>query len=78
MSFPPDSFYNQDEFHACLDAIGAKLVRLNVGDSKIVTDITGAPAGLHQPDGTARTHRNTRTHDTHSSEMFLFYVLVVF
>jgi hypothetical protein len=51
MSFPPDSFYNQDEFHACLDAIGAKLVRLNVGDSKIATDITGAPAGLYQPDG---------------------------
>ena len=53
MSFPPDSFYNQDEFQSCLEAIGAKVVHLNnVGDSKIATDITGAPAGLHQPDGT--------------------------
>uniref|UniRef100_A0A6T8L9D8 Uncharacterized protein n=1 Tax=Hemiselmis andersenii TaxID=464988 RepID=A0A6T8L9D8_HEMAN len=50
-SFPPASFFDQQEFHACLTAIGAKKVNLEVGDSNIVTDITGAPAGRHQPDG---------------------------
>lgn len=51
ISFPPESFYDQEEFHACLDAIGAKKVRLQWGDSTKATDITGAPAGRDAPDG---------------------------
>mmetsp|Transcript_2979 Transcript_2979/g.7404 ORF Transcript_2979/g.7404 Transcript_2979/m.7404 type:complete len:170 (+) Transcript_2979:38-547(+) len=50
-NFPPASYFDQAEFHACLDAIGAKKVRLEWGDSRKVTDITGTPGGRDEPDG---------------------------
>jgi len=51
-SFPPNGYYDQAEFHSCLQALNVPKVDLkNLGESDVATDITGAPAGLHQPDG---------------------------
>jgi len=51
-SFPPNGYYDQAEFHSCLEALDVPKVDLqNLGDSDVATDITGSPAGLHQPDG---------------------------
>ena len=51
-SFPPNGIYDQAEFHSCLEALNVPKVDLqNLGDSDVATDITGTPAGRHQPDG---------------------------
>ena len=51
-SFPPNGIYDQAEFHSCLQALNVPKVDLqNLGDSDVATDITGTPAGRHQPDG---------------------------
>ena len=51
-SFPPNGYYDQAEFHSCLQALNVPKVDLqNVGDSDVATDLSGSPAGWHQPDG---------------------------
>ena len=51
-SFPPNGIYDQAEFHSCLQALNVPKIDLqNLGDSDVATDITGTPAGRHQPDG---------------------------
>ena len=51
-SFPPSGIYDQAEFHSCLQALNVPKIDLqNLGDSDVATDITGTPAGRHQPDG---------------------------
>ena len=51
-SFPPNGYYDQAEFHSCLEALNVpKLDLQNVGDSNVATDLSSSPAGWHQPDG---------------------------
>jgi len=51
-SFPPNGYYDQAEFHSCLEALSVpKLDLQNVGDSNVATDLSSSPAGWHQPDG---------------------------
>jgi hypothetical protein len=51
-SFPPNGYYDQAEFHSCLEALSVpKLDLQNVGDSTMATDLSSSPAGWHQPDG---------------------------
>ena len=50
-NFPPVSYSDQDEFHACLTALKVPQVQLEAGESTQATDIIGTPAGRNQPDG---------------------------
>mmetsp|Transcript_48895 Transcript_48895/g.129112 ORF Transcript_48895/g.129112 Transcript_48895/m.129112 type:complete len:131 (+) Transcript_48895:204-596(+) len=50
-NFPPTSFSDQAEFRSCLQALHAKVVHLEAGDSNEATDVIGTPAGRNQPDG---------------------------
>lgn len=51
-SFPPNGYYDQAEFHSCLQALNVpKLDLQNLGDSNIATDLSSSPSGWHQPDG---------------------------